>query len=58
MRTTYYTGQFKRDFRRETKGQRRGTLEADLYAVLSALLADKPLELCHRDRALTGDWKD
>ena len=58
MRTTDYTGQFKRDFKRETKGQHRGTLEADLYAVLSALLADKPLELCHRDHALTGDWKD
>jgi mRNA interferase YafQ len=58
MRTTDYTGQFKRDYKRETKGQHRGTLEADLYGVLSALLVDKPLEPRHRDHALTGDWKD
>ena len=58
MRTTDYTGQFKRDYKRETKGQHRGTLEADLHGVLSALLADKPLEPRHRDHALTGDWKD
>ena len=58
MRTPEYTGQFKRDYKRETKGQHRATLDADLYAVLSALLADQPLEPRHRDHALTGNWSD
>jgi mRNA interferase YafQ len=58
MRTPDYTGQFKRDYKRETKGQHRATLDADLRHVLSALLADLPLEPRYRDHALTGDWKD
>lgn len=58
MRTTDYTGQFNRDYKREAKGQHRATLDADLRAVLSALLTDQPLEPRHRDHALTGDWKD
>ena len=33
MRTPDYTGQFKRDYKRETKGKHRGTLEADLHAL-------------------------
>ncbi|BAJ83029.1 putative toxin (plasmid) [Acidiphilium multivorum AIU301] len=58
MRTPDYTGQFKRDYKREKKGRHRATLDADLHAVLSALLADLPLEPRHRDHALSGDWKD
>jgi mRNA interferase YafQ len=58
MRTPEYTGQFKRDYKREAKGLHRSTLDADLYSVLSALLADQPLPHRHRDHALTGDWKD
>jgi mRNA interferase YafQ len=58
MRAPDYTGQFKRDYKRETKGQHRATLDADLRPVLSALLTDQPLEPRHRDHALTGDWKD
>jgi mRNA interferase YafQ len=58
MRKIDYTGQFKRDYKRETKGQHRATLDADLRSVLSALLADQPLEPRHRDHGLTGDWKD
>ena len=58
MRTPDYTGQFKRDYKREAKGLHRATLDADLYGVLFALLADQPLPPRHRDHALTGDWKD
>ena len=58
MRTPEYTGRFKRDYRREGKGQHRATLDAELRAVLSALLADEPLAPRHRDHALTGEWKD
>ncbi|MCW5230654.1 type II toxin-antitoxin system YafQ family toxin [Verminephrobacter eiseniae] len=58
MRTPEYTGQFKRDYKREKKGPHRTTLDDDLHAVLSALLNDQPPEPRHRDHALTGDWKD
>ena len=58
MRTPEYTGQFKRDYKREAKGQHQATLNADLRAVLSALLADQPLEPRHRDHSPTGEWND
>jgi mRNA interferase YafQ len=58
MRTPDYTGQFKRDYKREKKGQHRVTLDAELHAVLSDLLDDQPLQPRHRDHALTGEWKD
>ena len=58
MRTPDYTGQFKRDYKREKKGQHRVTLDAELHAVLSDLLDDQPLQPRHHDHALTGEWKD
>jgi mRNA interferase YafQ len=58
MRTPDYTGQFKRDYKREKKGRHGSTLDADLHDVLSALLADQPLESRYRDHALTGNWAD
>lgn len=58
MRTIDYTGQFKRDYKRETKGQHRATLDADLGAILSILLNDQTPEPRHHDHVLTGNWKD
>ena len=58
MRTIERTGQFKRDYKREMKGQHRTTLVADLTAVLDALVADRQLEPRHHDHALTGNWRD
>jgi mRNA interferase YafQ len=58
MRTIERTGQFKRDYKRETKGPHRETLESDFIAVVTALANDQPLAEKHRDHALTGDWKD
>lgn len=58
MRTIEPTGQFRRDFKREKKGQHRATLNVDLAGVLDPLAADLPLESRHRDHALTGNWKD
>ena len=58
MRTIKQTGQFKRDLKREAKGQHRATLEDSLMPVLAALAADDPLEPWHCDHALTGDWKN
>lgn len=58
MRTIEWTGQFKRDYRREARGQHRRTLDADLFLVVDLLANDLPLEARRRDHALTGDWKD
>jgi mRNA interferase YafQ len=58
MRTIKRLGQFKRDYRREKKGQHGATLDAELVPVLVALANDMRLEPRHRDHTLTGDWKD
>ena len=58
MREIKQTSQFKRDLKREAKGQHRLTLEADLLPIIEALVADVALDAKHRDHALTGNWKD
>jgi len=58
MRTPEYTGQFKRDYKREKKGRHGATLERDLGEILLALLSDQSLEPRHRDHALVGEWRD
>jgi len=56
MRAIERTTQFKRDFRREMKGQHRSTLEAALTEVLRALVSDRPLGEKFRDHPLSGEW--
>ena len=58
MRTIERTGQFKRDYKRESKSQHRLTLQADLTAVVVALANDQALDPRLRDHGLTGDWND
>jgi mRNA interferase YafQ len=58
MRTIERTVKFKRDYKRETKGPHRATLESDFIEILKLLANDRPLAEKHRDHALTGDWKD
>ncbi len=58
MRTIEWTGQFKRDFKRECKGQYRKTLDGDLFPVVELLANDQSLEVHYRDHHLTGNWKD
>jgi mRNA interferase YafQ len=58
MRTIERTGAFKRDIKREAKGQHRAARENELAATISALARDQPLAARYRDHALTGDWKD
>jgi mRNA interferase YafQ len=58
MRTIEWTGQFKRDYRREAKGRHRDTLDAHLFSVVDSLANDMPLEPRRRDHPLTGTWKD
>ena len=58
MRKIRRLNQFKRDYKREAKGQHYATLDACLAPVLAALIRDEPLAERYRDHALTGKWKD
>jgi mRNA interferase YafQ len=58
MRTISRTSRFKKDYKRESKGQHRATLDAELLAVVSLLAADHSLPDRLRDHALTGEWAD
>ncbi len=57
MRAIERSSAFKRDYKREAKGQHRAALDADLVPVLMALTGDEPLEIRHRDHELSGDWE-
>lgn len=58
MRTIEFTGQFKRDYKRESKGIHRKTLAEDLNDAFKLLMADKKLPEKYCDHPLVGDWKD
>lgn len=56
MRRIERSSAFKKDYKREARGQHRSTLDTSLLPILSALVADLPLEPRCRDHELTGDW--
>lgn len=56
MRTIERSSAFKRDYKREARGQHRTTLDDSLAPVLEALANDELLESRHRDHELSGDW--
>lgn len=58
MRTIKQTRQFKKDLKREAKGQYRHVLQAEFVAVLEMLAQDQALPVKYRDHALTGQWQD
>ncbi len=58
MRAIERTTQFKRDYKREPKGQHRESLAHDFASVLTALANDQLLVEKYRDHALSGEWKD
>ncbi len=58
MRTIEKTGQFKRDFKRESKGKHRKTLAEDLLGVLELLIADVELPAKYFDHSMIGNWND
>jgi len=55
MRTIDRSSAFKRDYKREAKGQHRATLDDVLKAVLVPLALDQPLDARYRDHDLSGD---
>ena len=56
MRTIERSSAFKRDYKREAKGQHRATLDTDLMPVLVTLTNEQPLEARYRDHDLGGNW--
>ena len=56
MRTIERSSIFRRDYKREARGQHRATLDGDLIPLLSALADDVSLEAKFRDHALSGEW--
>ncbi|WP_396335890.1 type II toxin-antitoxin system YafQ family toxin [Azotobacter beijerinckii] len=44
MRTIEWASQFKKDYKRESKGQHRADLGESLFLVVELLANDKPLE--------------
>jgi mRNA interferase YafQ len=55
MRTIDRASSFKRDYKREAKGQYRTTLDGTLRSILVALATDQPLSPKYRDHDLSGD---
>ena len=58
MRRIEQFARFKRDRRRESKGQHRAGLNAFLTEALQHSVYDLPLSEQDRDHALVGDWSD
>lgn len=58
MRKIERTTQFKRDYKRESRGRHRASLDALLVPVLEALAGNRALERRHHDHALSGTWSD
>ena len=58
MRTIEWTGQFKRDYKREAKGKYRSTLDAELFPVIAILANDDVLDSRYRDHGLIGNCRD
>jgi len=56
MRRIDRSSAFKRDYKRETKGRHRATLDDDLKLILVAMATDQPLDARYRDHDLSGDW--
>jgi len=58
MRKISRTNQFKRDYKRESRGQYRAVLDQLLMGFVSYFMSDQPLPQYYRDHALTGNWSD
>jgi len=56
MRTIDRSSAFKRDYKRQSKGRHRVTLDDVLRSVLTALATDQVLDVRYRDHDLSGDW--
>jgi len=57
MRTINQTTTFKRDLKRESKGQHRAFLAENFVAAVQTLANDQPLTDKFHDHALSNNWQ-
>jgi len=58
MRRIERTGVFRRDFKREKRGQYRRDIDSLVSDIVSLLAQDRPLADKNRDHSLSGEWDD
>jgi mRNA interferase YafQ len=58
MRTIKYTAQFKRDYKREKRGQYKKILDDELLSIVQLLVVDVKLPDILHDHSLNGNLKD
>ena len=58
MRRIERTNAFRRDFKRELRGQHRREIESLLTSTVTLLANDQPLPERNRDHVLGGEWQD
>ncbi|MBU3613206.1 type II toxin-antitoxin system YafQ family toxin [Polynucleobacter sp. MG-27-Goln-C1] len=58
MRRIERTTQFKKDYKRETRGRHKTALESALIEVIDLLVVDQELPERYFDHSLVGQWKD
>ncbi len=58
MRTIKRTTQFKRDYKREKRGQYRLTIDDELLTIVRLLITDTKLPEAMHDHSLIGNLKD
>jgi mRNA interferase YafQ len=58
MRRIELIGAFRRDFKREKKGQHRREIDSLISEAVALLSEDKPLPDRNRDHQLSGEWRD
>lgn len=58
MRRIERTGAFRKDFKREKRGQYRREIDSLVFDVVSLLAEDRLLPEKNRDHVLAGEWRD
>jgi mRNA interferase YafQ len=58
MRSVEYTSAFRRDFKREKRGQHRHEVDSLLLNTVALLSEDQILPEKYRDHGLSGEWRD
>jgi mRNA interferase YafQ len=58
MRSVKGSQAYKKDFRRETRGENLEAIIEELPLVIAALAADSQLPAKYHDHQLTGKWED
>jgi mRNA interferase YafQ len=58
MRRIERTSAFRRDFKREKRGQHRRDIDSLVSNVVFLLAEDKSLPEKNRDHGLSGEWED